>query len=82
MIGIQIPTVFRSWPFFISFLNKGVNSKTFDFWMGWTIGSKPVGQNDIFTLRPKYYDKAENRRANMTIRPKKFIVIFTVYYMT
>ena len=28
---------------------------------GWTIGSKPVGRNDIFTLRPEYYDKAENQ---------------------
>ena len=27
----------------------------------WTVGPKPVGRNDISTLRPKYYIKAENR---------------------
>ena len=51
----------------------------------WMIGPRPVGQNDIFKLKPKYYDKAENRKAEITIRSKIVIVIallFTVYYMT
>ena len=41
--------------------------------MSWTIGPKPVDQNDVFTIRPKYNHKAENRRAKMMIRPKNFI---------
>ena len=23
---------------------------------GWTVGSKPVGRNDIFPVRPEYYE--------------------------
>ena len=49
----------------------------------WTVGPKPVGQNYVSTIRPKYYDIAENRRAEMRIRPKNIIVIallLTVYY--
>ena len=37
----------------------------------------------IETSRPKYYDKAENQRAKMMIRPKNIIVIallLTNYY--
>ena len=30
---------------------------------GWSVGPKPVSQNDVFIIRPKYYDKAENQRA-------------------
>ena len=35
----------------------------------WSIGPKPVGRNGVFTIRPKYYDKAENQRGEMKIRP-------------
>ena len=52
---------------------------------GWSIGLKPVGQNDVFTIRPKYYHKTENLKAKMMIRPIFFIVIallLTNYYMT
>ena len=43
--------------------------------LGWSVGSKPVGRNDVFTVRPKYYHKAKNREAEMTIRLKIYIVI-------
>ena len=46
-------------------------------------GFQPVGRNDVFTIRPKYYNRAENRSAEMTIRPKNIIVVallFTDYY--
>ena len=33
----------------------------------WTIGPKPVGRNEVFTIRPKYYDKAENRNRDQAI---------------
>ena len=50
---------------------------------GWSVESKPVGRNDVFTIRPKYYDKAKNRRAKMMLRPKNINVIallLKVYY--
>ena len=40
----------------------------------WTVGSKPEGQNDVFTIRLKYYDKAENQFAEMTVRPNFFFI--------
>ena len=49
----------------------------------WSVGPKPVGRNGVFTIRPKYYDKAENQRGETKIRPKNIIVIallLTVYY--
>ena len=39
----------------------------------WTIGPKPIDRNDVFTIRLKYYHKAKNRRAEMTIRPKNLL---------
>ena len=39
----------------------------------WTVRPKPVDQNDVFTIKPKYYHKAENGRAEMTIRPKNLL---------
>ena len=36
------------------------------------VGPKPVGQNNVFTVRPKYSDKAKNRKAENTIRPKHY----------
>ena len=39
---------------------KAVYEQTPPF-SGWTVGSKPVGQNDVFTIRPKYYDKAKTK---------------------
>ena len=41
----------------------------------WTIGPKPVGRNDVFTIRREYSRKAEN-----TI--KVIALLFTVYYKT
>ena len=39
----------------------------------WTVGPKPVGQNDVFTIRTKYSDKAKNRGAKNMIRPKNLL---------
>ena len=38
-------------------------------------GSKPVGQNYVFTIRMKYYDKANNQRAEIMISLKNIILI-------
>ena len=36
----------------------------------WSLGPKPVVRNDVFTIRPKYYDKAEIWRAEFKINLK------------
>ena len=54
----------------------------YNIWLdraGWSVGSKPVGRNDVFTERPKYYHKPENRKAKMTIRPKNYITNIKKY---
>ena len=51
-----------------------------EFCSGWTEGSKPVGQNHIFTLKPKYYDNAENHQAKMMIRPKNIFFLSPSIY--
>ena len=65
---------------------KFLYRQTDKFFAGWTIGSKPVGRNDVFTIRPKYYQQAENQQAEnqqaeMTVRPIFFFIalLFTVF---
>ena len=31
---------------------------------GWSVGSKTVGRNHVFTVRPKYYHKVEGRNGD------------------
>ena len=45
----------------------------------WIVGPKPVDQNNVFTIRSKYYRKAENRRVEMTIRLKN--LLFQPFYL-
>ena len=67
-------------------MNKSVQVHIFENSItGWTVGSKTVGRNNVFTLKPEYYHKTENQQAEMTIRPKNIFfiaLVLTVYYMT
>ena len=41
---------------------------------GWTVGSKPVSQNDVFSIRPKYIVQTVPIQSNAFIQHSKIRV--------